>query len=329
MIQNKKLSIILRILEIQSYPGFFHMKIQLVCLLLCLLCSKSGICQSAIEQGLHTDSILYDGLKRKYMYFIPSGIESNAKVPVVFFLHGMGASAQIGVNVLGPQYHARAERDKAIVVYPEATSKHWNDKLGGTYPLTDHVDDVAYLSHLIDLFIKDFKVDPKRVYFSGSSNGGMMTYRLSCDIPHKIRAIAPFISTISKQVAQEFAKAKPLPIIITSGTADSVIKWSGGPIKVTGTPEILSGDANVAYWVERNGAKKKAKVSYLADIEPEDNSTVEIQHYTGKNDVILYKIIGGAHTHPRLRAQGKELVKGLNMDYNSFERVWDFMLSYK
>jgi polyhydroxybutyrate depolymerase len=308
---------------------FSNMKIKFICLYIWLFCSQFSFGQSSKEEGLHTDSISHDGLQRKYMYYIPSGIESLEKVPVVFFLHGMGASAQIGVNVLGPQYHARAERDKAIVVYPDATSKHWNDKLGGSYPLTDNIDDVGYLSSLIDLFINDFNADPKRVYFSGSSNGGMMTYRLSCDIPEKIRAIAPFVSTISTTVAKEFANAKPIPIIITSGTADSVIKWAGGPIKVTRTPEILSGDDNVAYWVARNGAKKKAKVSRLPDIEPGDNSTVEIQHYKGKNDVILYKIIGGAHTHPTLRAPGKALVKGLNMDYNSFERVWDFMMSYK
>ena len=305
------------------------MKITCFFFFISILCNYSSIGQTVQSQGLHTDSMSYGGLQRKYIYYIPSGIENTAKVPVVFFLHGMGASAQIGVNILGPQYHARAERDKAIVVYPDATSKHWNDKLGGSYPLTDNIDDVGYLSSLIDLFIKDFNADPKRVYFSGSSNGGMMTYRLSCDIPEKIRAIAPFVSTISTTVAKEFANAKPIPIIITSGTADSVIKWAGGPIKVTRTPEILSGDDNVAYWVARNGAKKKAKVSRLPDIEPGDNSTVEIQHYKGKNDVILYKIIGGAHTHPTLRAPGKALVKGLNMDYNSFERVWDFMMSYK
>jgi len=305
------------------------MKIKHVFLFISLLSYYGSFGQTALRQGLHTDSMSYDGLQRKYMYYIPSGIENFTKVPVVFFLHGMGASAQIGVNVLGPQYHARAERDKAIVVYPEATSKHWNDKLGGSYPLTDNIDDVGYLSTLIDFFIRDFKADPKRIYFSGSSNEGMMTYRLSCDIPDKIRAIAPFVSTISPTVAQEFAKAKPIPIIITSGTADSVIKWAGGSIKVTRTPEILSGDDNVAYWVARNGSKKKAKITRLPNVEPADNSTVEIQHYKGKNDVILYKIIGGAHTHPTLRSTGKPLVKGLNMDYNSFERVWDFMMSYR
>jgi len=305
------------------------MKIKHVFLFICLFSYYSSFAQTALSQGLHTDSMSYDGIQRKYMYYIPSGIENYTKVPVVFFLHGMGASAQIGVNVLGPQYHARAERDKAIVVYPEATSKHWNDKLGGSYPLTDNIDDVGYLTTLIDFFIRDFKADPKRVYFSGSSNGGMMTYRLSCDIPNKIRAIAPFVSTISPKIAKEFANAKPIPIIITSGTADSVIKWAGGSIKVTRTPEILSGDDNVAYWVARNSAKKKAKITKLPDLEPGDHSTVEIQHYKGKNDVILYKIIGGAHTHPTLRILGKPLVKGLNMDYNSFERVWDFMMSYR
>jgi polyhydroxybutyrate depolymerase len=305
------------------------MKINVIYFCFCLFLSPLSYGQSVKTQGLHTDSMTYDGLTRKYLYYIPSGIENLTSVPVVFFLHGMGASAQIGVNVLGPQYHARAERDKAIVVYPDATSKHWNDKLGGSYPLTDSIDDVGYLSALIDLFIGDFNANPNRIYFSGSSNGGMMTYRLSCDIPEKIRAIAPFVSTISPNVAREFSKAKPIPIIITSGTADSVIKWNGGTIKVTRTPVILSGDENVAYWVGRNGVNKKAKITNLPDIETGDNSTVEIQHYKGKNDVILYKIIGGAHTHPTLRAPGKALVKGLNMDYNSFERVWDFMLSYK
>ncbi len=305
------------------------MKMKFACLFLCLFAFQYSYGQSAQSQGLHTDSMSFGGFQRKYIYYIPAGIENSAKVPLVFFLHGMGASAQIGVNVLGPQYHARAERDKAIVVYPEATSKHWNDKQGGTYPLTDNIDDVGYLTSLIDLFIRDFKADPKRVYFSGSSNGGMMTYRLSCDIPEKIRAIAPFVSTISPQVAEQFAKAKPIPIIITSGTADSIIKWAGGPVKVTRTPRLLSGDENVAYWVARNGVKTKAKITHLPDREPGDKSTVEIQHFKGRNDVVLYKIIGGAHTHPTLRAQGKPLVKGLNMDYNSFETVWDFMMSYK
>ena len=298
-------------------------------ILLCLFCVQIAFGQSKYNPGLHTDSMAYDGLQRKYMYYIPVGIENSKNIPVVFFLHGYGASAQIGVNVLGPQFHARADRDKAIVVYPEATSKHWNDKLGGSFPLTDHINDVGYLSSLIDLFIKDFNANPKRVYFSGSSNGGMMTYRLSCDIPEKIRAIAPFVSTISPQVAAQFAKAKPIPIIVTSGTADSIIKWNGGPVKVIRTPALLSGDDNIAYWKARNGVKDKAKITHLKDIEPGDNSTVEIQHYKGKNDVILYKIIGGAHTHPTLREAGKPLEKGKNMDYNAFETVWDFMMSYK
>ena len=305
------------------------MNVRCLCLFICFFTAKFTFGQSSHSNGLHTDSLNYGGLERKYMYYIPAGIENSDKVPVVFFLHGMGASAQIGVNVLGPQYHARAERDKAIGVYPDATSKHWNDKLGGSYPLTDKIDDVGYLTSLIDLFVQDFKADPKRVYFSGSSNGGMMTYRLSCDIPDKIRAIAPFVSTISPQVAEQFTSAKPIPIIITSGTADSIIKWEGGQVKVTRTPRLFSGDENIAYWKARNGVKSNAKITILPDIEPGDKSTVEVHHYKGKNDVILYKIINGGHTHPTLRENGKPLVSGKNMDYNSFETVWDFLLSYR
>jgi polyhydroxybutyrate depolymerase len=285
--------------------------------------------QNSKTHGLHYETMSFGGLIRNYLYYIPSSYDSKSKLPVVFFLHGMGASAQIAADVLGPQFHRRAERDKAIVVYPDATSKHWNDKLGGSYPLTDSIDDVGYITALMDLFVKDFKGDASRIYVSGSSNGGMMTYRLSVDIPDKIAAIAPFISAISPQVAEQFPNAKPIPIIITSGTADTIIKWDGGRVNVTRTPRLLSGDANVAYWVKRNGADPKPEITRLPDLEPDDKSTVEIQEYKGKYDVVLYKIINGYHQHPTVREYGKPLVSGKNMDYNSFETVWDFMMNYK
>ncbi len=285
--------------------------------------------QDKRASGLHTDSIVHSGITRKYMYYIPNGYAETGRLPVVFFLHGMGASSQIAVNVLGPQYHARSERDRAVVVYPEAVSKHWNDRLGGSYPLTDHVDDVGYISTLIDLFVNEFKGDPSRIYVSGSSNGGMMTYRLSVDIPQKIAAIAPFISAISPEVARQSQSAEPVPIIITSGTADTVIKWTGGRVNPTRTPALLSGDENIKYWIIRNKVADKARIQVLPDIEPGDHSTVEVQTYEGKHEVVLYKIINGAHQHPTLREVGKPLVPGKNMDYNSFETVWDFMMRFR
>lgn len=301
----------------------------LLLLLYTITINPFSFAQQVTDRGVHTATVNVDGIERNYMYYIPSEYDSKVKLPIVFFLHGYGASAQIAVNVLGTQFHARADRDGAIVVYPEATSKHWNDKLGGSFPATDTINDVAYISRLIDLFINKFKGDPRRIYISGSSNGGMMTYRLSVDIPEKIAAVAPFISTISPQVAAASINAEPMPVIITSGTADSVIRWSGGPVEVTHTPQLLSGDKNVAYWVKRNGTKTTAKVTVLPDIEPDDLSTVERQHYKGKYDVVLYKVIGGAHKHPTRREPGEALIPGQNMDYNSFETVWDFMMRYK
>lgn len=296
--------------------------------LICL-CTSVSAAFSQIETGIHTSYLKYGGLDRKYMYYIPSNFDPKARSPLVFFIHGMGASAQIAVNVLEKQYHARAERDHAIVVYPEAVSKHWNDLMGGSYPATDSIDDVGYISSLIDLFIRQYNCDRRRVYISGSSNGGLMTYRLSCDIPEKIAAIAPFISAMSPQVAEQFSKAPPIPIVITSGTADPTIKWEGGPIIVTGTPEVLSGDKNVEYWIARNRVKKKPEVTTLPDISTDDNSTVERSYYKGKYDVVLYKVINGAHQHPTVREAGKPPVKGQNNDYNSFETVWDFMVGYR
>jgi hypothetical protein len=84
--------------------------------------------QSVKNQGLHTDSMTYDGLTRKYMYYIPSGIENFTSVPVVFFLHGMGASAQIGVNVLGPQYHAKNQESRTKSQEPRVKNQESRTK---------------------------------------------------------------------------------------------------------------------------------------------------------------------------------------------------------
>ncbi len=303
------------------------MKIKLSLLLL-LSVVQSGFSQTPAK-GMHTSIMRYGGLDRKYMYYIPESYNPKSKTPIVFFIHGMGASAQIAVNVVGPQFNARAERDKAIVIYPDAYMKHWNDMLGGSYPLTEMVDDVGYISSLIDIFVKDFKADPRRVYISGSSNGGMMTYRLSVAIPEKITAIAPFISDISPNVAAQFPKAPPLPIIMTNGTADPTIKWEGGIVKVTGNTELLSTEKNVEYWRIRNGAKAEPEVTELADLDPNDKSTAVKYVYQGKYPVVLYKIVGGTHQHPSIKQGAKALANGQNGDYNSFETVWDFMTAYK
>ncbi|HXI00408.1 MAG TPA: PHB depolymerase family esterase [Sphingobacteriaceae bacterium] len=281
--------------------------------------------QPETTPGLHSANVMHNGIERKYMYYIPGNYSQTSKSPVVFFLHGMGNNAQGAVNVLGSQYHARAERDNAIVVYPEAISKHWNDRLGRSYPLTDSIDDEGFISMLIDRFVNDFKGDKRRVYISGSSNGGMMAYRLSSVIPQKIAAMAPFISSISASMAREFTAAPPIPVIITNGTADPFIRWSGESV----SSSLISGDDNVNYWKKRNRVKNMPRVTILPDICTEDKSTVEKHHFKGKYDVILYKIINGGHQHPTLPTGNAPATPGKNCDYNSFETVWDFMLSYK
>jgi polyhydroxybutyrate depolymerase len=293
---------------------------------LLLLCTfQFGYSQDKTP-GLHTSYMRYGSLDRKYMYYVPKSYNPKAKTPLVFFIHGAGASAQIAVDVVGPQFNARAERDKAIVIYPDGVNKRWNDMLGGPGTRITMDDDVGFLSSLIDIFIKDYKCDAKRVYVSGSSNGGMMTYRLSCDIPNKITAIAPFVSYISPYLAAQNMKAPPLPIISTVGTADPSIKFEGGA-RGPGIGELFSAEKNVEYWVSRNGANTTPEVTNLPDINTDDKSTAIKYVYAGKYPVVYYKIVGGMHQHPSIKTT-KPLALGQNGDYNSFETVWDFMLSF-
>jgi poly(3-hydroxybutyrate) depolymerase len=85
-----------------------------------------------------------------------------------------------------------ADTSTCIVIYPDAVTGYWNAK---TNELADSINDVGFISILIDYFRDVYHCDARRVYVTGISNGGQLAYRLTCDIPFKITAIAPFVKS--------------------------------------------------------------------------------------------------------------------------------------
>src|SRR5207237_8315757 len=103
---------------------------------------------------------------------------------------------------------AVCDREGFAVVYPEGEHGHWNDGRGdanGSAP----VDDVAFIRTLIDTLAAAYPIDTDRVYATGISNGGIMSYRLACDLSDKIAAIAPVVGEGSESVAQACQPARP------------------------------------------------------------------------------------------------------------------------
>ncbi|MFZ5470257.1 MAG: alpha/beta hydrolase family esterase [Myxococcota bacterium] len=139
-------------------------------------------------------------------------------------LHGGGGNAEDTQNAMG--LDAIADAEGFIAVYPNGTGRKVLGKLFATWSsdeqccgdaLKENVDDVAFISLLIDTLVKEQQVDPKRVYATGLSNGGNMSHRLGCELAQKLAAIAPMGAL---RVLAGCAPSRPVPVMIVHGTAD-------------------------------------------------------------------------------------------------------------
>jgi len=309
------------------------MKKQTLYLLLILLNLQFTACSQndSLKGGeLYSSNFLIDGVQRNFTYYMPINYGKKDQYPLVIFLHGMGATGKNIIKSYGSRIHAMADETNYIVIYPDAVVGHWNDKMGGSFPATDTINDVGFISILIDYFRDVYNCDAKRVYVAGFSNGGELAYRLSCDIPFKITAIAPFISAMGTEAAQQFTNAEPLPVMITNGTIDPIVKWQGGAVTTAMHKEplaiLLSVDSSITYWKKRNGITQPADSTLLPDACPEDSSTVIKYTYKGNEDVVVYKVINGVHAIPIKNKAPKQ--RGENCDYDAIGEAWNFFIEH-
>jgi polyhydroxybutyrate depolymerase len=308
--------------------------------------------------GRITDTeIEYDGLKRRYLYYIPNHFKPNAKHPIIFILHGFNQPVETIVSGYSAM-QARADKDGTILIYPVATgsfekkSLAWNTRYGSfahtAFPETEKVDDVGFISYLIDVFLDNLNGDPDRVYITGTSLGGAMTYALSCYIPERLAAIAPVIMQVSAKTVDQFQKAKPLPVMIITGTADPLVSAAGNNGSDKDMLSIVSTDANISYWKVRNGVSSEPIETVLDDKVTEVFKGVpapsHIIKYNWKsttgNDIIWLKVINGGHWLPTY-ADGKAMdasnlngfdgtyLGNLNCDYMASEGIYEFLLSHR
>src|SRR5262249_27387325 len=125
------------------------------------------------------------GLRRRYLLHEPSGRDPRKPAPLILMLHGGGGTPE---HAGDHRIAEAADSEGYLVAYPEGIDRGWNDGRG-IHGRTH--DDVGFPSALIDELVKAKNVDPKRVYSTGISNGGFMSFTLACRIPEKLAAIAP------------------------------------------------------------------------------------------------------------------------------------------
>ena len=149
-------------------------------------------------------SLLAGGQERTYLLHRPTGLGRTTPAPLVIVLHGGFGSGSQAENAY--HWNAVADRNGFIVAYPDGIRRAWN--AGGAccgYPSRNKVDDVGFLTRLIQTISRAQNIDPKHVYLTGISNGGAMAFRYACEGPYPIAAIGSVAASFSFPCRQAHA----------------------------------------------------------------------------------------------------------------------------
>jgi polyhydroxybutyrate depolymerase len=226
-----------------------------------------------------------------------------------------------------------ADRNNFIVVYPNSLGPYWNDGRVdmNSVSFKANIDDVRFISGLIDHIASLHRVDTGRVYIAGFSNGGMMALRLGIAIPDKLTAISSVSGLLPKHLSY-LRPARPLPVMIIQGTEDPIVPSSGG--KLDGKHgEILSAVDTAAYWSARNNCAAPVGVQVLPDNDPEDGTLVFQVTYTcekAEAEVVLLTIQGGGHSWPGAKVSLPSKKWGKTcMDIDATDVIWDFFSRHR
>lgn len=242
---------------------------------------------------------------------------SGTPTPLIILLHGYGASPSF-IDMYF-QLSDRMDRRGFFLVVPEGN----RETLPGRRRFWDAtwccnfsgrpVDDVGYLSDLIDEAASLFSIDPDRVAVIGHSNGGFMAYRMACDASDKIRRIVSLAGATWSDPA-DCGSPRPVSVLQIHGTSDATILYEGASL---GPVRYPSADESLRRWAARGGCDVDAPIE--ANVFDFDrglgNPDTDLFEYTEgctEGRYQLWRVNGGGHA-PAMRAGG-------------IDRILDFVL---
>lgn len=275
-----------------------------------------------------TETLSFDGLAREYLVHLPPAYDGTRSLPLVLAFHG-GEGTDENTNKVT---HFSDEADSAgfIVVYPNGYQKSWADGRGTTQADKDNIDDVGFISTLIDTLASAYHIDTTRVYATGISNGGFFSERLGCDLATKITAIVSVAATFSVNLSNRCAPARPMPFMLIQGTDDPLVPFNGGEV-IGERGAIISANDAVAGWVAIDGCTSTPTQGSDPDTA-NDGMTVQHTFYadcTSGSQVRFYQVNGGGHTWPGgYQYLPAVLVGKTSRDIDATSLIWNFVSQF-
>jgi polyhydroxybutyrate depolymerase len=260
------------------------------------------------------------GLERRYVVYIPTTYSGKSTIPMIMSLHGFAGNPR--QQSRWSAWNPIAERETILMVYPQGTGFPLRWYSGSTqYTGADAVDDVRFISDLITEMSKTFCVDSGRVYMSGLSNGGGMSYRAACEMSDRIAAIAGVAGAYSSELS--CTPTRPVPVIAIHGDGDPVVRINGTPS--SRLPAIKD---YVADWAKRNSCQTGPTPIKLELPKTQDLSAVAYSDCAGNADVHYYIVKGGGHIWPGGVVDVSASIVGNPSEAPASEIIWNFFKAH-
>lgn len=240
------------------------------------------------------ETIDVNGDSRTYVRYLPTGFDPNTEsLPVVLIFHGLG---DVATNMANIGANQMADTARFIPIYPQGKANAWGNNAwnNGTL-LGSTADDVSFAGAIINDLILNHNADPTRIYSTGFSMGGIMSYRLACELNDRIASIASMSGTMSTNDLSNCNPTYLTPVLHIHGTADATVPYDSGAL-----PSLSLVPQTMDFWRNAHGCATTSDSTQFPDIASEGITFDRFVYHTCNPDgsVELIRMNGADHIYP-------------------------------
>lgn len=262
------------------------------------LLTVAALGSAPLGSGDYSRTVSVGNVERSYLVHVPAKYDSQMPSPVILAFHGGGVNASSMIVFSG--LNQKSDEEGFIVVYPNGTGR-WEKVLtfnGGNccgYAMANEIDDVEFTRKVLDDLATSANIDPKRVFATGMSNGGIMAYRLASELSDRIAAIAPVGGPMGTETC---TPKRPVSVIHFHGTNDEFAPFQGGKGKGVSGTDFYSVEHSIQAWIKADGCDPEPVITKLPDTAKDGTAVIRKTYSSGKGgaEVVLIAIEGGGHT---------------------------------
>jgi len=274
-----------------------------------------------------SEALVHNDTNRSYRVYVPDAVRAKGgAAPLVLVLQGAGSVPDI-IDLT--HMTEVAEREGFAVAFPSPIGGLWNDGALKAFGPNESRD-VSFLRKVVDdIDAKVLRVDRRRIYAMGLSNGGMMSLRLACEAADLVAGVAAIAASMPAALVDECRPSAPVSVVLMNGTDDPLVPYRGGAVHlgIVRVGDVMSTDDTMALWARLNGCAAAGQPVPLPDRDRGDGSRAVQIDYAGCRGagVRLVRIEGGGHTWPNGMQFLPSLVIGpVNRDIDAGHAAWAF-----